>query len=71
MHKDNDSKTKATTQDKKGKCRLIENDNFTWAGWPEQYPVPLFTWEELNQILEKNKGKIPENMWKERIKRKG
>lgn len=73
MKRDDKKKSKASLQleSVSPKRRLIENQDFTLAGWPRQYPVPLFTWEELNQILEKNNNKIPDNMWKERMKRKG
>lgn len=69
MDNDSDKKTEAKAHAQAEKRELIENVDFTWAGWPEQYPVPLFTWEELNQILEENNGKVTENMWKERMKR--
>jgi hypothetical protein len=48
--------------------RLKLNRDFTLAGWPDQVPVPLFTMRELTEILNKNDGKVPEDMWGERIK---
>ena len=68
MSNDKTSKKKSFCQGDK-KERINENGSFTWAGCPEQYPVPMFTWDELNEILDENNGKIPDDMWKERIKR--
>ena len=70
MDKDRDKEAEAKAPVQAKKLKLIENVDFTWAGWPDEYPVPLFTWEELNEILDEYNNKIPENMWKERIKKK-
>ena len=63
------SEKKSFRQEGSKKEYIRGNSSFTWAGWPEQYPVPMFTWDELNEILDENNGKIPDDMWKERIKR--
>ena len=69
-NKDQSNKSGDKFQQQKNKFQLKENIDFAWAGWPEQYPVPMFTWDELNEIIDENNGKIPDDMWKERLKRK-